>query len=114
MGLESYSPYDAYGMRALAASLQKQAQSLGTAATEIDAASIGMTFDGPAGDSVRQRLSGVFRALADDATALQGAASALLTAAQQVDDFNARVSRHNADYLASLPPAERKLVEINQ
>lgn len=114
MGLESYSPYDAYGMRELAASLQKQAQSLGTAAAEIDAASTGMTFDGPAGDAIRQRLSGASKALVDDATALQGAASALLAAAQQVDDFNAAVTRHNQAYLASLPPMERKLVEMNQ
>jgi hypothetical protein len=114
MGLESYSPYDAYGMRELAATLTKQSQSLGTAASEIDAASTGMTFDGPAGDSIRQRLSGVTRALTDGATALQGAVGALLTAAQQVDDFNAAVARHNARYLASLPPQERKLIEINQ
>jgi N-acetylglutamate synthase/N-acetylornithine aminotransferase len=113
MGLESYSPYDAYGMRELAASLQKQAQTLGTAASEIDAASSGMTFDGPAGDRVRQRLSSVSRSLNGDSSSLQQAAGAVLTAAQQVDDFNARVARHNADYLASLPPTERKLIEIN-
>lgn len=114
MGLESSSPYDAYGMRELAAQLSKQAQSLGTAASEIDAASTGMTFDGPAGDSIRQRLSNVRRALTDDATALQSAAGALLAAAQQVDDFNAAVARHNAHYLASLSPVERKLVELNR
>lgn len=112
--LEPYLPYDTYGMRQLAGNLQRQAGTLGDAASGIGGASGAMTFDGPAGDRIRQRLAGSSKALTGAAGGLQQAARQLLASAQQVDDENAAIRRHNDAVLAAMPPIERKLVLENQ
>jgi hypothetical protein len=112
--LESYLPYDSYGMRQLAAALQQQGRTLGTAAGEIDGASSSMQFDAPAGDRIRHGLAAAVKQLTGAADELDGTARQLLTAAQNVDDQNAAIARHNQHVLDAMPPLERKLVLENQ
>jgi hypothetical protein len=105
--LEAYLPYDTYGMRQLAGTLQQQAGALGTAAGGIDAAASGMQFEAPAGDRIRHELAGASKQLT-------GAADELHGAARQIDDENAAIARHNQRVLDAMPPLERKLVLENQ
>lgn len=112
--LESYLPYDSSGMRQLAGTLQQQAGTLGTAAGAIDGAASGMTFEGPAGDRIRHGLAAASKQLTGVADQLNGAARQLLTSAQQVDDQNAAIARHNQQVLAAMPPMERKLILENR
>jgi uncharacterized protein YukE len=111
--LESYLPYDSYGMRALAGTIQAQARTVADASSGIDGASGGMTFDGPAGDRIRNGLSQSSTRLASVSRALDSAARQLRSAAQEVDDQNAAISRHNQAVLEAMPPMERKLVLEN-
>jgi uncharacterized protein YukE len=111
--LESYLPYDSYGMRALAGTIQAQARTIADASTGIDGASGGMTFDGPAGDRIRSGLTRTSTRLGNISEALDIAARQLQSAAQQVDDQNAAISRHNQAVLEAMPPMERKLVLEN-
>jgi hypothetical protein len=111
--LESYLPYDSYGMRALAGTIQAQARTVADASRGIDGAASGMTFDGPAGDRIRNDLSLSTTRLANVSQALETAARQLNSAAQQVDDQNAAISRHNQSVLDAMPPLERKLVMEN-
>jgi hypothetical protein len=112
-GLESYLPYDSYGMRLLAGALQQQSQTLTTGSSEIDGAAGGMTFDGPAGDRIRATLKSSSAQLSRTAQETDSAARQLLTAAQQVDDQNAAIQRHNQHVLDAMTPIERKLVLEN-
>lgn len=111
--LESYLPYDSYGMRTLAGTIQAQARTVADASSGIDGASGGMTFDGPAGDRIRTDLSQTSTRLGAVSQALDAAARQLQTAAQQVDDQNAAIARHNQAVLDAMPPMERKLVLEN-
>jgi hypothetical protein len=112
--LESYLPYDTYGMRRLAGTLQQQAGTLGTAAGEIDGAAAGMQFEAPAGDRIRHELAGASKQLTGAADGLNGAARQLLASAQQIDEENAAIARHNQRVLDTMPPLERKLVMENR
>lgn len=111
--LESYLPYDSYGMRALAGTIQAQARIVADASTGIDGASGGMTFDGPAGDRIQTDLSQTSTRLANISQALDTAARQLQSSAQEIDDRNAAIGRHNQAVLEAMPPMERKLVLEN-
>jgi uncharacterized protein YukE len=111
--LEPLLPYDSSALRALSGDLSQDAQALGTAGSDVSAAWSSMVFEGPAGDRVHSGLTATAKGLTDAAQRLQGAAAALASAADWVDEQNAAIERHNREVLAHMPALERKLVLEN-
>jgi uncharacterized protein YukE len=109
-----YVPYDSGAMRALASSFRRQVSQLANIGSEIGGAGRSMTFDGPAGDRIRAELAARGRDATRAADGLQSAAGQLESAATDVDNQNAAISRHNQGVLAAMPPLERKLVLENR
>ncbi len=106
-------PYDTGAMRALASDFRAKANALGDVGSAITGAGGSMTFEGAAGDRIRQELSGCAKHATSAATSLAAAAGKLDSAAADVDDQNAAIARHNAKVLADMTPMERRLVESN-
>jgi hypothetical protein len=113
-GLLSYLPYDSGAMREAAGAMRTQAGQLTTIGSEVTGAGGSMTFDGPAGDRIRQELSDCGRHAARAGEGLTRAAGQLERAADDVDTQNAAIRRHNDQVLASMPPLERRLVLENR
>jgi uncharacterized protein YukE len=105
-----YLPYDSGAMRSLASTLRRQVAQLANIGSEITGAGRSMTFDGPAGDRIRTELAQYGRDATHAADGLQAAAGKLESAATDVDNQNAAITRHNQAVLAAMPPMERKLV----
>lgn len=106
-------PYDSGAMRALAGDFRTKAQSLNDVGSAITGAGGSMTFDGPAGDRIREELSRCSKDTTSAADGLAAAAGKLDSAAADVDSQNAAISRHNAKVIADMAPMERKLMEHN-
>jgi uncharacterized protein YukE len=106
-------PYDTGAMRALASDFRNKASSLNDVGSAISGAGGSMTFEGPAGDRIRQELSGCAKDTTSAAVGLAAAAGKLDSAAADVDSQNAAIARHNAKVIADMPPMERKLMENN-
>jgi uncharacterized protein YukE len=100
-------------MRALASNFRSKANSLDDVGSAIAGAGGSMTFEGPAGDRIRQELSGCAKDATSAATALAAAAGKLDAAAADVDSQNAAITRHNAKVIADMPAMERRLMENN-
>jgi uncharacterized protein YukE len=109
-----YLPYDSSAMRSVASTMRAQATTLATVGSAVAGAGGTMTFEGPAGDRLRQELADCGQHATHAGDGLVSASGQLDKAADDVDAQNAAVRRHNDKVLSAMPPMERKLVLENR
>jgi hypothetical protein len=109
-----YLPYSSDAMRSVASTLRTQATTLSTVGSEVAGAGGSMTFDGPAGDRIRQELADCGKHATQAGDGLVSAAGQLDKAAADVDTQNAAIRQHNDKVLSEMPPMERKLILENR
>ncbi|NUR77100.1 MAG: hypothetical protein HOQ28_12550 [Thermoleophilia bacterium] len=108
-----YLPYDSGAMRSVASAVKNQATRLATVGSEVAGAGGSMTFEGPAGDRIRDELAAVGRHASKAGEGLTAAAGQLERAADDVDAQNAQIRQHNDKVLSDMSAFERKLVLEN-